>query len=314
MKCKMYKQNKKEQDFKKSSQSKSTFNYKQNKKAFRQERTFQTKTNYTNLCSDSSEQTALQEERTDRLKGRNAVNEALNANRPIEKIWLNRNSNFDIGLQRLLAKAKEAGAVIVETDTKALERLAGSNHQGIVAQVAVKDYLDFNDFLTHSETANTLSNAQELVIMLDQINDPHNLGAVLRVADCIQASCVIVPKHRACTLDMTVAKTSAGAIEHVACCKVTNLSQAITKLKEHGYWVIACDMAGEELYQNQTLQKLAKDKLVIVIGNEGHGISQSVKANCDFCVSIPMYGHVNSLNASVAAAIVSYEIVRLRQK
>lgn len=253
------------------------------------------------------------EERSDRLKGRNAVNEALNANRPIEKIWLNKNSNFDIGLQRLLSKAKEAGAVIVETDTKALERLAGRNHQGIVAQVAVKEYLDFSDFLERSSESTAEKPQKEFVIMLDQINDPHNLGAVLRVADCVQADCVIVPKHRACTLDMTVAKTSAGAIEHVNCCKVTNLSQAISKLKEKGFWIIACDMSGENLYTSQTLKNLANDKLVIVIGNEGHGISQAVKANVDLCVSIPMYGHVNSLNASVASAIVSYEIMRQRQ-
>lgn len=253
------------------------------------------------------------EERPDRLKGRNAVNEALNAGRPIEKVWLNRNSNFDIGLQRLIAKAKDTGAVIVETDTKALERLAGRNHQGIVAQVAVKDYLDFNELLARANDMPDTEKAEELVIILDQINDPHNLGAVLRVADCVKASCVIVPKHRACTLDMTVAKTSAGAIEHVDCCKVVNLSQAILKLKENGYWVVACDMEGENLYTSQTLTKLKNDKIAIVIGNEGHGISQAVKANCDFCVSIPMYGHVNSLNASVATAIVSYEIKRRRQ-
>lgn len=301
----MYKQDKNRQDKYKQDRSRQAFN------KFRNSRSA-SKTVMNSNELDKIEQIEEQDERPDRLKGRNAVNEALNANRPIEKIWLNRNSNFDIGLQRLLAKAKEAGAVIVETDTKALERLAGRNHQGIVAQVAVKEYLAFSDFLARTAEAADNSEPNELVIMLDQINDPHNLGAVLRVADCVKASCVIVPKHRACTLDMTVAKTSAGAIEHVACCKVTNLSQAISKLKENGYWVIACDMAGENLYTSPTLHNLVKDKLVVVIGNEGHGISQSVKANADLCVSIPMHGHVNSLNASVASAIVCYEIVRQR--
>lgn len=256
------------------------------------------------------------ENRVDRLRGRNAVNEALSAGRPIEKLWLNKNSTFDIGLQRLISKAKAAGVVIVETDTKALERLGGRNHQGIVAQVAVKDYLDFDELLKKgtrvSADTQKQSSRQPLVIMLDQINDPHNLGAVLRVADCLQATAVVVSKHRACTLDATVARTSAGAIENVDCCKVTNIGQAIEKLKENGYWTIALDMNGENLYSSTALRKLVNDKLALVIGNEGAGISPSVRAKCDLVLSIPMYGQVNSLNASVALAIVSYEIERLR--
>lgn len=271
------------------------------------------------------------ENRVDRLRGRNAVNEALSAGRPIEKLWLNKNSTFDIGLQRLISKAKAAGVVIVETDTKALERLGGRNHQGIVAQVAVKDYLDFDELLKKGTSDEQIvesptdeisaevsadtqkqSSRQPLVIMLDQINDPHNLGAVLRVADCLQATAVVVSKHRACTLDATVARTSAGAIENVDCCKVTNIGQAIEKLKENGYWTIALDMNGENLYSSTALRKLVNDKLALVIGNEGAGISPSVRAKCDLVLSIPMYGQVNSLNASVALAIVSYEIERLR--
>lgn len=256
------------------------------------------------------------ENRVDRLRGRNAVNEALSAGRPIEKLWLNKNSTFDIGLQRLISKAKAAGVVIVETDTKALERLGGRNHQGIVAQVAVKDYLDFDELLKKgtrvSADTQKQSSRQPLVIMLDQINDPHNLGAVLRVADCLQATAVVVSKHRACTLDATVARTSAGAIENVDCCKVTNIGQAIEKLKENGYWTIALDMNGENLYSSTALRKLVNDKLALVIGNEGAGISPSVRSKCDLVLSIPMYGQVNSLNASVALAIVSYEIERLR--
>lgn len=283
-----------------------------------------------------------EEERDDRLKGRNAVNAALNAGRQIEKIWLNKESTFDPGLRRLLAKAKDSGVVIVETDVKALERLAGDNHQGIVAQVAVKDYIDFDllldnevadlhsalrsqavtanageleaDELTTSEmtTPGNKHGVAELIIILDQIQDPHNLGAVLRVADALGVTAVILPKHRAACLDATVARTSAGAVEYVPCAKVTNLSNAIRKLQAAGYWVVGADMSGTDLYASETLHKLANDKLALVIGNEGSGISSTVKNACDLLVSIPMYGQVNSLNASVATAVLAYEISRLR--
>lgn len=274
------------------------------------------------------------EDRDDRLKGRNAITEALNAGRQIEKIWLNKDANFDPGLRRLLSKAKDSGVIIVETDVKALERLVGANHQGIVAQVAVKDYIDFDLLLAHDvdnigaflqdykqaagaedtlyQAKAEVQNEAELLIMLDQIQDPHNLGAVLRVADALGVTAVILPKHRAATLDATVARTSCGAIEHVSCAKVTNLANAISKLQKAGYWVVGADMAGENIYRSQTLRNLAKDKLVLVIGNEGSGISQIVKNACDVLVSIPMYGQVNSLNASVATAIVAYEVKRLR--
>ena len=231
------------------------------------------------------------------LFGRNPAVEALKGERTIEKVILQDGATGSVG--KIISLAKERGVRIEYRARQDLDKLAGGkNHQGVVVFTSSYEYKELEDLLDG-----------ELLILLDGIEDPHNLGAIMRTAECAGATGVVIPKRRSVGLTDTVAKTSAGAIEHLPCARVTNMANAIDKLKENGFWICAADMDGQELWSSDLGGKLA-----IVIGNEGNGVSRLVKEKCDFTVSIPMVGSINSLNASNAAAILMYEVLRQKRK
>lgn len=234
--------------------------------------------------------------------GRNPVIEALKSGRTIEKILVQKNAEGSIG--KILSLAKDAGVVVVKSEKKNMDRIAeGRPHQGCIAYVSAYTYASMDDIYAKAEE----SGEDPFVIILDNLEDPHNLGAVMRTAECVGASGVIVPKRRSCGLTETVAKSSAGAIEYMPCVKVSNIARTIEELQKDGFWVVACDMGGEDYHRADLTGKLA-----VVIGSEGFGISRLVKEKCDFTVSMPMRGKITSLNASNAAAVVMYEVRRQR--
>ncbi len=234
--------------------------------------------------------------------GRNPVIEALKSGRTIEKILVQKNAEGSIG--KILSLAKDAGVVVVKSEKKNMDRIAeGRPHQGCIAYVSAYTYASMDDIYAKAEE----SGEDPFVIILDNLEDPHNLGAVMRTAECVGASGVIVPKRRSCGLTETVAKSSAGAIEYMPCVKVSNIARTIEELQKDGFWVAACDMGGEDYHRADLTGKLA-----VVIGSEGFGISRLVKEKCDFTVSMPMRGKITSLNASNAAAVVMYEVRRQR--
>lgn len=240
---------------------------------------------------------------TDIIAGRNAVTEALKAGRAIDSLYVQRGERPG-GLQALIAKAKEAGAAIKEADPKKLEHLCGgANHQGVVAVAAVKEY---------ATVENLFQRAQErgeppFFVICDELEDPHNLGAVIRTAECAGAHGVIVPKRRSVGLTYAVGKASAGAVEHLPVARVNNLASLLEELKQRGLWVYAADMDGAPWCQTDFTGPVA-----LVIGSEGKGVGRLVKEKADFVVSLPLKGNINSLNASVAAGILCYEVSRQR--
>ena len=244
------------------------------------------------------------EEIEGQLEGRNALTEALRAGRTIDKVFI-ANGDTDKGLQRLAAQAKDAGAVVVPVDRRKLDAMSVTHaHQGIIALAAAHAYATIDDIL--EEAAARGENA--LIVICDELTDPHNLGAILRSAECAGAHGVIIPKRRSVGLTATVAKASAGAVEYMKVARAGNINDAIRELKEKGVWVFGT--AAEEsipMYQADLTGPAA-----IVIGNEGDGMSRLVRKNCDVMVSIPMNGRISSLNASAAAAILLYEAVRQR--
>ena len=233
----------------------------------------------------------------DLVFGRNPVIEALKGDRTIEKLVIQEGAGGSTS--KIFSLAKERGVRIEYRSKPDLDKLAaGRNHQGVVLFTSSYEYKELTD-VTEGE----------LLILLDGIEDPHNLGAIMRTAECVGADGVVIPKRRSVGLTDTVAKTSAGAIEYMPCVRVTSMASAIDDLKECGFWVCAADMDGQNLWDCDL-----KGKLAIVIGNEGKGVSRLVKEKCDFIVSIPMVGNINSLNASNAAAILMYESMRQRKK
>ena len=244
------------------------------------------------------------EEVEGQLEGRNALTEALKAGRTIDKVFVAA-GDTDRGLQRLAAQAKEAGAVVVPVDRRKLDQMSTTrSHQGIIALVAAHDYYTIDDLL---EEAASRGEAPLLVIC-DELSDPHNLGAIMRSAECAGAHGVIIPKRRSVGLPATVAKASAGAVEYMKVARVTNINNAINELKEKGVWVFGTAAEGSVPMYKADLT----DPAAIVIGNEGDGMSQLVRKNCDCLVHIPMKGRISSLNASAAASILLYEAVRQR--
>ncbi len=234
--------------------------------------------------------------------GRNPIIEALKSGREIDKILLQEGAEGSA--MKINALAKERGIPVLKTEKTTLDRLAeGSTHQGVAAYVSAYGYKDVEDIFAKADAAGE----DPFVIILDNIEDPHNLGAIMRTAECAGAHGVIIPKRNACGLTETVAKTSAGAIEYVPCVRVTNLVRTINELKDKGFWIAACDMGGQEYYKADL-----KGKLAVVVGSEGKGISKLVKENCDFIVSMPMVGKITSLNASNAAAVLMYEVRKQR--
>ena len=244
------------------------------------------------------------EETEGQLEGRNAVVEALRAGRTIDKVFI-ADGDTDRGLQRLAAEAKEAGAVIVPVDRRKLDTMSFTrSHQGIIALAAAHEYATVDDIL---EEAAARGEAP-LIVICDELTDPHNLGAIMRSAECAGAHGVIIPKRRSVSLTATVAKASAGAVEYMKVARVTNINNAINELKEKGVWVFGTAAEGSiPMYKADLTGPAA-----IVIGNEGEGMSQLVRKNCDVMVHIPMKGRISSLNASAAASILLYEAVRQR--
>ena len=246
----------------------------------------------------------VQEEDETRLEGRNALTEALRAGRTIDKVFI-ADGDTDKALQRLAAMAKEAGAVIVPVDRRKLDMMSTTHaHQGIIAQAAAHEYATIDDIL---EEAASRGQAP-LIVICDELSDPHNLGAIMRSAECAGAHGVIIPKRRSVGLTATVAKASAGAVEYMKVARVTNINNAIHELKEKGVWIFGAAGEGSVPMYRADLTGPA----AIVIGNEGDGLSQLVRKNCDMLVSIPMSGRISSLNASAAASILLYEAVRQR--
>ena len=244
------------------------------------------------------------EEVEGQLEGRNAITEALKAGRTLDKVFV-ADGDTDKSLQRLAAQAKEAGAVVVPVDRRKLDQMSTTHsHQGIIALAAAHEYFTIDDIL--EEAASRGQNA--LIVICDELTDPHNLGAILRSAECAGAHGVIIPKRRSVGLTATVAKASAGAMEYMKVAKVGNINDAIRELKEKGVWIFGTAAEGSiPMYKADLAGPAA-----IVIGNEGDGMSPLVRKNCDVMVHIPMQGRISSLNASAAAAILLYEAVRQR--
>lgn len=240
------------------------------------------------------------------LAGKHPVLEALKAGRSINKIFVS-NQAQRTHVQPILEEAKARGIVVQQVDKSKLDRLAPSvPHQGVVAQAAAVGYADVDELLARAAERGE----PPLIVVLDEIEDPHNLGSILRTADCTGVHGVIVPKRRSAGLTAVVAKTSAGAVEYVPVARVANLVQTMEKLKEAGLWIAGADVGAEEGFYETNLT----GPLAVVIGNEGQGLSRLVKERCDFILSLPMAGRINSLNASVAAGVILYEIVRQRRQ
>lgn len=238
------------------------------------------------------------------IAGRNAVKELLASERDIEKIFVKK-GEIEGSIKQLVAIAKERKIPVVETDRQKLDQIAsGVNHQGVVAVASQRNYSSVDDILEYAAS----KNEKPFVILLDGVEDPHNLGAIIRSAECAGAHGVIIPKRRAVGLTATVEKSSAGALEHMRVARVTNLSSVIDELKDKGLWFFAADMGGEAYYETDMTCGAA-----IVLGSEGFGISRLVKEKCDFTVSIPLYGNVNSLNVSCAAAVILSEVAKQRR-
>ena len=237
------------------------------------------------------------------LEGRNAVLEVLKSGRDVEKIIVLK-GNVEGTIRRIVGMARERGIVVQEVVRQKLDEMSQTkNHQGVIAIVSEHEYASVDDILASAEK----KGEKPFIIILDNITDPHNLGAIIRTAECAGAHGVIIPKRRSVGLTAVVGKTSAGALEYMPVARVTNIARTIEELKEKGIWVACADMGGDEYFDASLDGAIA-----LVIGSEGEGVSRLVKEKCDFVVSIPMYGRISSLNASVAAALLMYEVVRQR--
>ena len=246
----------------------------------------------------------LSENREDLIEGRNAVIEALRAGRTIDKIYIAK-GDVDQTLGHIASKARSAGVVVVEADRRKLDAMSQTHaHQGVIALCAVKEYCTVADILAIAQARGE----PPFVIVCDEISDPHNLGAIIRSAECAGAHGVIIPKRRSAGLTAVVDKTSAGAVEHVAIARVPNLSAAIGELKKSGLWVYGAAAEGASPMWQTDLT----GPVCLGIGSEGDGIGRLVRENCDFLVSIPLKGQISSLNASAAAAVLMYEVLRQR--
>ena len=247
----------------------------------------------------------VRQDREDLIEGRNAVAEAIRAGRAIDKIFVAR-GDTDRTLARILAKARENGIVVTECDRRKLDSLSATGaHQGIIAQAAMREYASIEDILERAAERGE----DPFIVVCDEIADPHNLGAILRTAECAGVHGVIIPKRRAAGLTAVVDKASAGAAEHMLVARVTNIPSALDELKKKGLWIYgtAAD-APADLWQTKMTGAIA-----LVIGSEGFGMGRLVSEQCDFTVSIPLLGKITSLNASAAAAILMYEVVRQRR-
>ena len=237
------------------------------------------------------------------IEGRNAVMEAFRSGKPIDRLFV-LDGCQDGPVRSIIREAKKADTILTFVKKERLDQMSSTGkHQGVIAYAAAYEYAEVDDILRSAEE----KKEAPFIILLDGIEDPHNLGAIIRTAHQAGAHGVIIPKRRAAGLTATVARASAGAINYLPVAKVTNLSAAIEELKEKGLWFVCADMSGEMMYQLKL-----RGPIGLVIGSEGDGVSRLVQEKCDFTAKIPMYGEVDSLNASVATGILAYEIVRQR--
>lgn len=245
-----------------------------------------------------------QNQKDDVIVGRNPVSEAIRSSRTIDRILVTKGGKTG-AIVGILAKAKEKQIPIKEVDSKKLDFLAGNeNHQGIIAMAAVKEYSSVEDIFALAEERQE----KPFIVVLDEIEDPHNLGAIIRTAECTGVHGIIIPKRRSATLSFAVGKASAGAVEYVPVARVTNIANTIDELKERGLWVFGADMNGTDYTECDFDGAVA-----LVIGNEGKGIGRLVREKCDQIVSLPMKGKINSLNASVAAGVLMYAVSSKRK-
>ena len=237
------------------------------------------------------------------IEGRNAVIEAYRSGKTIDKLYV-LDGCKDGPVMTILREAKKAGTIINYVPKEKLDYLsANGHHQGVVASAAAYEYAEVEDILNAAKE----KGEPPFIFILDGIEDPHNLGAIIRTANLAGAHGVIIPKHRAVGLTATVAKTSAGALNYTPVAKVTNIGNTIDGLKKEGLWFVCADMGGDLMYRLNL-----KGPIGLIIGNEGDGVSRLVKEKCDMAAAIPMKGNIDSLNASVAAGVLAYEIVRQR--
>lgn len=240
------------------------------------------------------------------IAGKHSVIEALQSGRTINKIWISSQTQKHL-IASIITEAKKVGTVVQTVDKRKLDQMVGEvKHQGVVAQVAAHKYVNLEDILAHAEH----KGEAPFLLLLDEIEDPHNLGAILRTADCTGVHGVVIPKRRSVGLTATVAKTSAGAIEYVPVAQVTNLVQTMQQLKERNIWIIGTDTsATQDIYEAE----LFSLPIALVIGNENEGMGRLVREHCDLLYKLPMVGRISSLNASVAAGIFMYEVARRRR-
>jgi len=237
------------------------------------------------------------------IYGKNAVTEALRAEKAVYRVYCQ--DNFCTKISEIEALCKKRNIKLEYVDRATLSRLSkDEHHQGFVAEMEDFTYCEMEDILSLANERGE----QPFVVLLDGVEDPHNFGAILRVCECAGVHGVIIPKHNACPINSTVAKTSAGALEHILVSKVTNLNNVIEKLKKYGLWIYAVELGGANIYRQNL-----KGAIGLVIGSEGKGISQLLKKNCDAILTMPMMGKVNSLNASVACGVAVFEVLRQRE-
>lgn len=258
-----------------------------------------------------SREESANEPTSDRLEGKNPVTEALKAGREINKLWILQPANgqkLEPGLAKILDEANKRKIVVIRSNRETMDRMSQThNHQGVIAAVASHEYVEIEDILAKADE----KGHAPLLVVLDELKDAYNLGSILRISDAAGVDGIIIPKHRSIGLDSAVAKASAGAIEYVPVARVTNISQTLNELKEdHNFWVCGTAMEGSIPYDTADY----KGPMAIVIGSEGEGMRNTVQNACDFLVSIPMVGEVNSLNAAVAAGVVIFEAVKQRSK
>lgn len=248
----------------------------------------------------------MSEQQSEMICGKNPVLEALRSGREINKIFIAEGVK-KTGVNELLDLARERGVLVQFVPKKKVEMLADNeNHQGIVAAVAAYDYAELDDVFAAAKA----KEQDPFILILDELEDPHNLGSIMRTADAVGVHGIIIPKRRAVGLTSVVAKASTGAIEHVPVVRVNNLSQTVEELKERGVWIAGTDAKKSVDYRKMD----ATLPLAVIIGSEGKGMSRILKEKCDFLYHLPMVGHVTSLNASVAAALLMYEVYRKRQE
>ena len=242
----------------------------------------------------------------DQVEGRNAVIELLESGKDINKIFITKGEKHG-SINKIISMAKERKVILVEKDKRQMEQMAqNENYQGVIAIVPPFEYCEIEDILDKAKEMKE----DPFVLILDGIEDPHNLGSIIRTAETAGVHGIIIPKRRAVAVNSTVNKVSAGAVQYMKIARVTNITDSIEKLKEKGLWICGTDINTDTYYYNQDLT----GSLGIVIGNEGTGMSDRVKKSCDFLVKIPMKGKVTSLNASVSAGIVIYEAMKQRMK